>query len=96
MPLFHVRRDVPGLTQEEADAAGFRALACAAEFPGLRWIDSVWDAEGGVFFCVYEAGSEHQVREHARRARIPCDDVREVVRISPEDLVMAPRETATA
>ncbi|MCA9830165.1 MAG: DUF4242 domain-containing protein [Dehalococcoidia bacterium] len=87
MPLFHIRRPVPGSSPEDVDAAGFRALACAAEFDGLRWIVSHWDAERGELFCIYEAQSAAQILEHSRRARIPCDDVREVIPVRPDDIV---------
>lgn len=68
MPRFLIRRDVPGLTREDIAAAAFRALSCAYEFPGLRWIDSQWDPAGGAIFCLYEAENVEQCREHARRA----------------------------
>ena len=93
MPRFYVRRDVPGLTIEDVDAAAFRALACAAEIDGLEWIESAFDPSEGVFFCLYDAEDEEQIREHLRRARIPCDEVREVVTIRPLDYVQAPAET---
>jgi hypothetical protein len=88
MPLFHVRRDVPGAGQEEVDASAVRALICATEFEGLQWIESQWDAENGVLFCLYEADSREQVVEHARRSRIPCDEVHEVVTVRPEEYVI--------
>ena len=88
MPLFQIRRDIPGAPQEEVDASAVRALICAVEFEGLTWIESQWDEEHGVLFCLYEAENSDQVVEHARRARIPCNEVRKVVTVRPEEYVV--------
>lgn len=89
MPVFTIRRDVPGLTREDVDAASFRAISCAMEYPEMRWRESYWDAAAGMITCVYEARSSADIFEHARRARIPCDDVREVLPFGPGDYVEA-------
>jgi hypothetical protein len=83
MALYVIRRDVPGSTQEVIDAASWRAIACAVNYPGLRWLHSYWDTSGRLF-CVYEAEDESQIREHARQSRIPCDEVRPVLVVRPE------------
>jgi hypothetical protein len=85
MPLFLIRRDVPDLSQEELDAAAYRAITCAFYFAGLKWHQSYWDREAGVIHCVYEARSQEDIFEHAVTARIPCDVVREVQIVRPED-----------
>ena len=84
MPLFLIRRDVPGITQEEVDAASYRAITCAFYYAGLRWLSSYWDQDGGTIHCVYEAQSADDVFEHAQVARIPCNDVRQVQPFGPE------------
>ncbi|HLF72199.1 MAG TPA: nickel-binding protein [Dehalococcoidia bacterium] len=84
MPLFMIRRDLPGATQEDMDAAAYRAMACIYHFEGMRWITSYWDRDAEVIHCVYEAEKREEVIDHARRARIPCDDVREVQHVGPE------------
>ena len=89
MPIFTIRRRIPGLSQEDMAAAAFRAIGCAAEYPGMHWHQSYWDREAGVLTCVYEAGSVAQIEDHARRARIPCDDVREVTVVGPDDYIVA-------
>jgi hypothetical protein len=66
------------------DAAAFRAIVCAPQFPGLKWIRSFWDRETGRIDCVYEAADAAQLEEHARTARIPCDEIRLVVEVAPE------------
>ena len=83
MPLFLITRDVPGITQEEMDAAAYRAITCAFNYDGLTWWHSYWDKQSGVLHCVYEAQSAEDIFEHAQAARIPCDEVREVEQFGP-------------
>jgi hypothetical protein len=85
LALFSIRRDVGDLTQEDVDASAFRATACAAEYEGLKWIRSYWDRKRGQILCLYEAEDERQLREHSDRSRIPCDDVQEIVVITPDE-----------
>lgn len=87
MALFLIRRHVPAATQEDIDAAAVRAIACALEFPGLRWITSYWDRAAEETLCMYEAKSAQEIAEHARRARIACDEVRPVEQFGPIDYV---------
>jgi hypothetical protein len=86
MPLFTIRRMLPGATREDLDAAGLRATVCAYEFPGLRWVRSYWDRPAGEVLCLYQAKDTAQIEEHSRRARIPCDEVREVVILGPGEV----------
>lgn len=83
MPLYTIRREIPGDDREAIDAASLRAISCAYEFPGLRWIRSYWDEPAQALLCLYESTSPEQIQEHSRRSRIPCDDIREVVEIEP-------------
>lgn len=83
MPLYKIRREVTGAGRDEIDASGFRAVICGYEYEGLRWIRSYWDEEAGQLHCLYEAVDEEQIRDHARRSRIPCDEVSEVVELLP-------------
>ena len=85
MPLYTIRRAVGAASREDIDASAFRALACAIEYPGMRWIRSYWDREAGVLTCLYEAHSAAEIQEHSRRSRIACDEVREVTEFGPED-----------
>lgn len=84
MPLYRIRRDVGAITQEDMDAAAFRAIVCAPQFPGLQWIRSFWDREAGRLDCVYQADEPAQIEEHAKTARIPCDEIRVVDEVMPE------------
>ncbi len=87
MPIYQVRRDIPGLSSEDLDAASFRAIVCASEMPGIHWIRSYWDEPRGVITCYYEAPDEETLRLHAKRARIPCDEVRVVKEVRPEEYI---------
>jgi Nickel responsive protein SCO4226-like len=88
MPKFTIRRDLPAATDIEIDAAALRAIACVAEMKGrVKWIRSYWDRDAEHVLCVYEAANEAEIREHARIARIPCDEVREVSEFGPDEYV---------
>jgi hypothetical protein len=87
MPLYRIRREVGDISQEEMDAAAFRAILCAPQFPGMRWHRSYWDRDAGRIDCVYEAHTLRDVEEHARVARIPCDEIRVVDEIVPDTYV---------
>jgi hypothetical protein len=84
MPLFHIRRDIGQISQEELDAAAVRAILCAPQFTGMKWQRSFLDRKAGRLDCYYEAASASDVRDHARVARIPCDDVWEVEEVLPQ------------
>jgi hypothetical protein len=95
MPLYSIRRDVPGATREDVDASAFRAVVCAYEYEGLRWIRSFWDEHKEQILCLYEALSPEQLEDHARRSRIPCDEVREVEELTPKMYVGSEPVAAT-
>ncbi len=84
MPLFAIRRSVGLMSSEEMDAAVYRAIFCAVEYPDLRWIRSFWDTATGEVCCYYEALGPEQIREHSRRSAIPCDSIAEVTELVPE------------
>lgn len=87
MPLFKIRRNVGQIIQEDMDAAAFRAIVCAVQFPGLKWHRSFWDKDAGVLDCFYEAASREDLQDHARVSRIPCDEVCEVNELLPETYI---------
>jgi|GEM_PF-2456527 len=87
MPLFHIRREVGDVSEEELDAASVRAILCAPQFAGLKWQRSYWDRQAGRVDCYYEAASAQDLFDHARVARIPCDEVEEVLELLPETYV---------
>jgi uncharacterized protein DUF4242 len=66
--------------REDLDEAGERSNhAREVEMEGrLRWIRSYFfQEEDGTLgtICIYEAASAEDVREHARRARLPADEI---------------------
>ncbi len=69
--------------QELEKAAGRSARVGQAEMPDrVRWIRSYVTQEPGNrvgTVCVYQATDEAAIREHARRANLPCDAVVPVV-----------------
>jgi hypothetical protein len=86
MALFLVKREVPKVSEDDLRAAILRAVSCAFNFEGMRWVTSYWDRDHGVAYCVYEAKSREQLQDHAERARIPCDEILAVDCIGPDDL----------
>lgn len=89
MPIFQVRRILGHASKDDVDAAAFRAIVCAYEYPGMKWHESYWDAEREEMICIYEADDADQIFIHAERSRIACDEVREVTVIRPGDYVPA-------
>ena len=86
MPLFLIRRDLGPASQADLDAASIRALSCAFNYDGLRWLTSYWDGTDKIF-CIYEALNEQQIIDHSAQSRIPCDEIRLVEQIDPDDYV---------
>jgi hypothetical protein len=79
MPLFKIRRAMPGATAEDLEAAGLRAAFCTYAFDGdVRWVRSYFDASAGEIHCIYEARHADQLRRHSELAHLPCDEVVEV------------------
>lgn len=84
MPLFLIRRTFTNASETDLDAAAFRALACAPYHEGMRWERSYWDASAEETLCIYLAKGEVDIRSHAQRAHIPCDEVRQIDEVLPE------------
>jgi hypothetical protein len=84
MPLYLIRRDLGNAGREDVDAAAIRALSCAYNYDGLRWIASYWHEPEGRTFCVYEAQNEQQIIDHSAQARMPCDEITPVQPIDPQ------------
>lgn len=87
MPLFLVRREVPSVQEEDLRSAILRAVSCAFNFDGMRWVTTYLDHEHERAYCVYEARDAEELRDHAERARIPCDEITSIFAISPENLL---------
>jgi hypothetical protein len=85
MTMYKIRRVVGEMEAEEVDAAALRSIWCLSDYPDLKWHHSMWDREAGEIVCLYESPSEESIRQHAAAARLPCDEVREVTLIDPEE-----------
>ena len=85
MPRFIIERNTGPLTAADLDAAGRRSNEVIAEMEGVVWIRSYVSHADGKIFCEYEAPNAELIREHARRAGLPADAVREIqMTISPD------------
>ena len=78
-----LRRAGWSATDDLERAAGICARVNTHDMPGrIRWIRSYIVREAGGRLgtaCVFQAADEQTVREHARRAGLPCDAVLPVV-----------------
>ncbi len=89
MPLYAIRRKVPGASQTDLDAAAFRAINCLPWYDGLSWIRSYFNPESEELICYYRAKDADQIRLHAERASIPCDEVVAVEEMTPDRYINA-------
>lgn len=88
MPRYVIERSVGTLTEEELEAAGRRSKEVADGMPGVVWIRSFVSDAAGKIYCEYDAPDKEAVREHARRAGLPVDEISEVsLEISPQMFV---------
>lgn len=74
-----IRRTGWTSTKELEQAAVRSSQVGAKEMPDrVKWLRSYVTNEGGGrvgTVCIYQAKDANAVREHARRAELPCDDV---------------------
>lgn len=80
MQLYAIMRRHGWASREEIDEAGERSNAVReGELAGqMRWIRSYFfrEEDGSLgTICVYEAESADAIREHARRAQLPADEI---------------------
>jgi len=79
--LVLVRRKLDPLSDTEFRAIALQAIMCAYEYSDMRWLRSYWSRGTDQLFCLFETRSHDLVREHARRSRIPCDEVRDAIEL---------------
>lgn len=88
MPRYVIERTVGTLTEDELEAAARRSKEVAESMPGVVWIRSFVSDAAGKIYCEYDAPDKEAVREHARRAGLPVDEISEVsLEISPQMFV---------
>lgn len=80
MPKYLIRREIPGagkMSLEELQGASRQSCAVLQELgPQIQWVQSY--VTGDTSHCVYIAPSEELVRQHARDAGFPANDIMEV------------------
>ena len=90
MPVFVVKRDLPGITPEALQSAGMRAKTCCSEMTSegqpVRWVRSFFLPETAQTHCYFEAPNRGAVEEANTRARIPFTQITEVVEMTPDAL----------
>lgn len=90
MPQFIVKRQLPGVTEDQLQAAGIRAKTCCEEMAGegeqIRWHRSFFLPNSEQTMCVFEAPNKDLVEEANRRAQIPFEEIVEAMEMRPEDL----------
>ena len=82
MPRYIVQRNLGKVTDEELEAAARKSKQIReANFPDVGWEHShvVKTKNGMMTFCVYSAPNVQRVREHARAAGLPADEVFDLV-----------------
>lgn len=86
MPKFVIEREIPNIgdaTPQQLQAISQASCGVLEEMgPTIQWVESF--VTGNKIYCIYNARSEEDVREHARRGGFPANAVNRVVtRIDP-------------
>jgi hypothetical protein len=79
MDTYVILRRSGWITPRDLEAAGKRSARVGESMPDkVRWIRSyaLAEADGKVgTVCIYQAASEDAIREHAKAAELPVDDI---------------------
>lgn len=86
MPKYIIEREIPNagsLSTAELQAISAKSCGVLREMgPTIQWVESY--VTGDKIYCIYNASSEKEVREHAERGGFPANAVNEVKnRIDP-------------
>jgi hypothetical protein len=83
MPKYVIERNIPNagrLTPQELQSISLHSCGVIEGLgPKIQWIHSY--VTGDRIYCVYSAPSEELVREHARKAGFPADQVLQVMTV---------------
>jgi hypothetical protein len=82
MPLFMIERNYA--EQLEVTRDDQLRVAQINDDVGVQWLFSFLSADKKKTYCLYEAPSADEIREAARRANIPADEIVEVGELRPE------------
>jgi hypothetical protein len=80
MPKFVIEREIPNagaLTAEQLQAISQTSCGVLQEMgPSIQWVESfVTDDK---IYCIYNAPSENEIREHAQRGGFPANAINRV------------------
>ena len=93
MRRYVIERDLSGAgTLPAAELNSVRKtsnVALSDTGPGIQWVESFVTSDR--IYCHYLADDEEKVREHARRAGLPCTKVSEV-RAVVDTLTVTPQD----
>jgi hypothetical protein len=81
MKTFLIQRNLPGagnLTLAERKAIAIRSCEVIDELgrENIQWLHSYITSDN--IWCVYRAENEEILKEHAKRGKFPCDNIREI------------------
>jgi hypothetical protein len=76
MALFMIERTFAAALNPTA--ADIREIGVANSDVGVRWLYSFLSADKRKTYCLYEASSSEAIREAARRAGLPVDEIIEL------------------
>jgi len=73
--------------QLELSSDDVRQIEAANEESGVNWLFSFLSADRRRTYCLYEAPSPDAIVAAARRANVPVDQIVEVSRVVPAELI---------
>lgn len=82
MPLFIIERNFAEQLEANRDDA-LKVVQINDEI-GVQWLFSFLSADKKKTYCLYEAPSAEEIREAARQANLPADEIIEVSEVRPE------------
>jgi hypothetical protein len=83
MPKFVIEREIPGagqMTRADLQAVSQKSCDVLQQMgPQVQWVQSY--VTGDKIYCIYNAESEAQIREHARRGGFPANSISRVMAV---------------
>jgi len=85
MPLYLIERSFA--EQLELSGEDVRVIEDINADEGVRWLFSFLSADRRRSYCLYEAPSPDEIVTAARKANVPVDQIVEVDRFNPAEMV---------
>jgi hypothetical protein len=85
VPLFLIERNFAEALDLDAEAAA--GIIAVNDDANVRWVYSFLSADKRKTYCLYEAETEEDILEAARRGNIPADVIVRVDELRPEELI---------